>query len=86
MIVTIQTNPDEFAIKLPQCFIPELAVLDNSEINILWTSPDEVKSAIIIGIDQLDRSDIDSLLPAYYAYRMGKIPGNQVLPILEIVQ
>jgi hypothetical protein len=40
------------------------------------TIPFFMAEAILGGIVELDPRDRDDMLPAFFAYRMGKIPGK----------
>jgi len=43
---------------------------------MIHSLPDYMKELILAGIVELDPNEEDDLMPAFFAYRMRKIPGT----------
>ncbi len=50
--------------------------LTDAEISMIWSLPEFMINSTIVGIAELNPRNQDDMLPAFYAYRMCKIPGT----------
>jgi hypothetical protein len=64
-------------IELPLNYIPRPSPkLTQAEISMIDSFPGYMSEQIFAGIPELDPRDDNDLLPAFFAYRMRKIPGK----------
>jgi hypothetical protein len=65
------------AIPLLQTFVcAPPPTLSSTELSKVTSLPMTLKRAICAGIPELDPANRDDLLPAYLAFRMGKLAGT----------
>ena len=69
-------EPEDFIIELPLNYTQRPAPkLTQAELAMINTLPGYMSDQILEGIVELDPNNEDDMLPAFFAYRMRRIPG-----------